>query len=81
MFIQNICFYLFSLLNRFTIYLRFFSLAVIDYIIELIGAADSNENMPSFFFHIIFYSNLVHCVLIFVVTIKRRDVLQALSLR
>lgn len=51
-----------------------------DFIIELFAAVYVLlGTMPQVFFDVIYYAHFVHCVLIFVVTIVRKDVMQALT--
>ncbi|XP_034473601.1 probable G-protein coupled receptor Mth-like 11 [Drosophila innubila] len=64
---------------RLIFYLRFFAIAFMDWLIELtavvyILAGDP----PQFLQYIMFYLGLIHCFLIFAITISRKDVVQLL---
>lgn len=51
-----------------------------DFIIEFFAAIYVLlGTLPQAFFDVIYYAHFVHCVLIFVVTMARRDVIQALT--
>ncbi|XP_034474779.1 probable G-protein coupled receptor Mth-like 11 [Drosophila innubila] len=65
---------------RFIFYLRFFIIAFMDWLIQLtVVVYNLTGNPPKFLQYIMLNLSLIHCILVFAVTVLRKDVLQLLN--